>query len=99
MKSTLSFSPGGGAQVRNCKRHLDHGAAMNPTEISTRNAAGVCRFQGPGACQREQHVLEFIFDPSRHQTISTCLRCDDSGFIPLGPQPAIDFFIHRRSHP
>ena len=69
---------------------------MNPIERNTHHAAGMCRIQGLGACQREERTITFLFDPSRRERISTCLRCDKSGFIPLGPQPAIDFLNHRQ---
>lgn len=70
---------------------------MNTSEINTttKHTAGECQFQATGDCQREQYTVTFLFNPARHEVISTCLRCDKSGFIPLAPQPAINFLSHR----
>ena len=71
---------------------------MNTIEINTitKHAGGVCPLQVAGECRREHYVVTFLFDPSRHDVISTCLSCDKFGFIPLGPQPAINFFSRRQ---
>ena len=66
---------------------------MNTIEFntSTKHEGAACPLQVAGDCQRKSYTLTFLFDPPRREVISTCLYCDKSGFIPLGPQPAINF--------
>lgn len=62
---------------------------------STKHAADFCELQALGCCNREEYTLTFLWDRSRLESLSTCVLCDRKGFLPLGPQPAIDFVRQR----
>lgn len=69
---------------------------MPCTATSSKKAAPeTCQFRATGACQRQEYTLRFTFDSSRRESGHVCLRCDSSGFVPIGPLPAINLLIRR----
>jgi len=64
-------------------------------QTSIKHAASACELQALGLCKRNAYEASFLWDRNRTESVSVCVHCDSRGFIPLGPQPGLDF-IHRR---